>query len=77
MGADLSYSDLSSANLRGSNLTDANLEGANMADANCWGATFSGANMNEVILKGTDFRMGADLSSAVGLSKSSLDDAIQ
>ena len=43
--ADLSYANLSGANLRYANLSGANLSGANLSYANLSGANLSGANL--------------------------------
>jgi hypothetical protein len=58
--ADLSYADLSGANLSGANLSYANLSGANLSGANLRGANLSGANLSYADLRGANLS-GANL----------------
>ncbi|EEO9406018.1 pentapeptide repeat-containing protein [Listeria monocytogenes] len=62
-GANLSYADLSCANLRGANLRGANLSYADLSCANLRGANLSGADLSYANLRGANLR-GANLSYA-------------
>ena len=58
--ADLSYADLSNANLRNADLSYANLRGANLSDADLRDANLRGANLRYADLRGADLH-GANL----------------
>jgi len=55
-GADLRFADLSGANLRGANLRGADLSGANLRGADLLGAYLSGANLRGADLLGAYLR---------------------
>ena len=62
-GANLSYANLSGADLRGANLSYANLIGADLGDANLRDANLSSANLIDANLSSANLS-GANLSSA-------------
>jgi hypothetical protein len=60
---DLSWTDLSQANLTGADLTGANLTGANLTGADLTGANLTGADLTGANLTGANL-IGVDLSNA-------------
>ena len=67
-GENLSWRDLSKANLAGARLTNTILFYTNLSGANLAGADFGGANLYFANLRGADLR-GANLSQALDLYK--------